>query len=461
MTLKRSHKIALGVVAALAVIIAVSVYLQQKRAGVTAVQAGAVNRQELVSTVTASGEIRPRKYVNINSQAFGKIVKINVVEGEKVRKGQVLLRQEAIQPGANLEGTRALVQASVATVQASKAAEKTSHAELERSRADFRRVTLDYERSQGLHTEQLISQQQFETSKAAFETAKASVALSDARVGQAAADLNRARSNLVQARANLKRVADDLQKTIYTSPINGVVTNLPVEVGEQMVTGVQNTPGSFLLTVADMSEVTAEVKVDETDIVHLELDQVVKVSIDAYPDQDFAGHVTEIGTTAIIRSTGQSTAQLQTGTQEAKDFKVVVTLDNPPAGIRPGLSTTARITTATREDALAIPIQALTIRRQSDIDAAERRAAGEEVAEAAGLIASGPGNKDEVQGVFIVEDGVAKFRPVETGITGVTNIEVVSGLEAGEQIVTGSYSVLRELKHLANVKIEKPGAGKK
>lgn len=461
MTLKRSHKIALGVAAALVVIVAVSVYLQQKRAGVIAIQAGAVNRQELVSTVTASGEIRPRKYVNINSQAFGKIVEINVAEGERVRKGQVLLRQEAIQPGANLEGTKALVQASEATVEASKAAEKTSHAELERSRADFHRVTLEYERSQGLHAERLISQQQFETSKAAFETARASVALSEARIGQAAADLNRTRANLVQARANLKRVADDLRKTIYTSPINGVVTNLPVEVGEQMVTGVQNTPGSFLLTVADMSEVTAEVKVDETDIVHLELGQITKVSIDAYPDQTFAGHITEIGTTAIIRSTGQSTAQLQTGTQEAKDFKVVVTLDDPPTGIRPGLSTTARITTATREDALAIPIQALTIRRQSDIDAAERRAAGEEVAEAASLTASGPGNKDEVQGVFVVEDGVARFRPVETGITGVTNIEIVSGLEAGEQIVTGSYSVLRELKHLANVKIEKPGERKK
>lgn len=461
MTLKRSHKIALGVAAALVVIVAVSVYLQQKRAGVIAIQAGAVNRQELVSTVTASGEIRPRKYVNINSQAFGKIVEINVAEGERVRKGQVLLRQEAIQPGANLEGTKALVQASEATVEASKAAERTSHAELERSRADFRRVTLEYERSQGLHAERLISQQQFEASKAAFESARASVALSEARIGQAAADLNRTRANLVQARANLKRVADDLRKTIYTSPINGVVTNLPVEVGEQMVTGVQNTPGSFLLTVADMSEVTAEVKVDETDIVHLELGQITKVSIDAYPDQTFAGHITEIGTTAIIRSTGQSTAQLQTGTQEAKDFKVVVTLDDPPAGIRPGLSTTARITTATREDALAIPIQALTIRRQSDIDAAERRAAGEEVAEAASLTASGPGNKDEVQGVFVVEDGVARFRPVETGITGVTNIEIVSGLEAGEQIVTGSYSVLRELKHLANVKIEKPGERKK
>lgn len=461
MTLKRSHKIALGVAAALVVIVAVSVYLQQKRAGVIAIQAGAVNRQELVSTVTASGEIRPRKYVNINSQAFGKIVEINVAEGERVRKGQVLLRQEAIQPGANLEGTKALVQASEATVEASKAAERTSHAELERSRADFHRVTLEYERSQGLHAERLISQQQFEASKAAFESARASVALSEARIGQAAADLNRTRANLVQARANLKRVADDLRKTIYTSPINGVVTNLPVEVGEQMVTGVQNTPGSFLLTVADMSEVTAEVKVDETDIVHLELGQITKVSIDAYPDQTFAGHITEIGTTAIIRSTGQSTAQLQTGTQEAKDFKVVVTLDDPPAGIRPGLSTTARITTATREDALAIPIQALTIRRQSDIDAAERRAAGEEVAEAASLTASGPGNKDEVQGVFVVEDGVARFRPVETGITGMTNIEVVSGLEAGEQIVTGSYSVLRELKHLANVKIEKPGERKK
>lgn len=461
MVLKRSHKIAIGVVAGLVVIGGASVVYQKQQANVKSVQAGTVARKELISIVTASGEIRPRKYVNINAQAIGKIVEIHVKEGDRVKKGQLLLRQEATQPSANLEGTKALVQASDATVMASEAAQKTARAELERSNVDYHRVLLDYERAQGLHTERLISQQRFEASKAAYDSARATVALAEARVGQAAADLNRSRSNLLQSQASLRRVADDFDKTIYRSPIDGVVTNLPVEVGEHMVTGFQSSPSSFLMTVADMSEVTAEVKVDETDIVRLQMGQLVEVSIDAFPNQPFQGSITEIGTTAIVRSTGQSTAQLQTGTQEAKDFKVVVTLADPPANIRPGLSTTARITTATRADAIAIPIQALTIRRKSDIEAAERRERGEEVAEAASLTASGPGNKDEIQGVFVIEDGVARFREVETGITGVTEIEVLSGLEPGEQIITGSYSVLRELKHLASVKIEKPGEKKK
>lgn len=461
MALKRSYRIAAIVAAALTVIVAVSVVYQRRQAGTTAVQAGTVARQALVSIVTASGEIRPRKYVNINSQSFGKIVEIYVKEGDHVRRGQVLLRQESVQPGANLEATRALVQASQAAVEASDAARNTSQAELARAKADFQRVLLDYERSQGLHVEQLISQRDFDAAKAAFETSKASVALAEARIRQADAELNRSRSNLAQSQASLKRVADELAKTTYSSPIDGVVTNLPVEVGEQMVTGIQNSPGSFLMTVADMSEVTAEVKVDETDIVRLRLGQEVEVKIDAYSERPFIGRVTEIGTTAIVRSTGQSTAQLQTGTQEAKDFKLVVTLLDPPEEIRPGLSATARITTATRDDAIAIPIQALTIRRKSDIEAAERRDRGEEVAEAASLTASDPGNKEEIQGVFVIEDDKASFRPVETGITGVTDIEVVSGLEPGEQIITGSFSVLRELKHLAPVRIEKPGERKK
>ena len=460
MALRRSRKIAIGVVLGLVAVIAVTIVYQKRKGRTTSVQAGPVVRKEMVSVVTASGEIRPRKYVNINSQSFGKIIRINVREGERVRAGQVLLRQEFTQPGANLEATRAQAEASEAAVQAAEASTRTTEAELTRARADFNRVVLSFERAQGLFNEHLISEQEFDVRKAEFESSKASITVSEARVNQAEADLNRARASLVQARANLTRVADDLQKTIYRSPINGVVTNLPVEVGEQMVTGIQNSPGSFLMTVADMSEVTAEVKVDETDVVQLALGQEVDVEIDAYPDEKFPGRVSEIGTTAIVRSTGQSTAQLQTGTQEAKDFKVVVTLLEPPEGIRPGLSATARITTAVRESALAIPIQALTIRRASDIEAAERRAQGEEVAEAASLTASGSGSKDEIQGVFVIEGGEARFREVKTGITGITEIEVLTGLEEGDQIVTGSYSVLRELKHLTPVKVAKAESGK-
>ncbi|MFQ5777392.1 MAG: efflux RND transporter periplasmic adaptor subunit [Terriglobia bacterium] len=457
--MKRSRKIALVVVAVLVLVGVASVVLQRQKAGVVAVQAGKVKRQKLTSIVTASGEVRPRNYVNINSQSFGEIVEIRVAEGERVKRGQVLLRMEAVQAGANVEAQRALVKSSESAVAAAEAALRTAQAELQRNRADFRRAQFNWERAQGLFNEELISKQEFDARKAEFESAKASVELAQARVSQSRAELNRSHSTLQQARATLTRVSDVLQKTIYRSPIEGVVTDLPVHVGEHMVPGIQNTPGSFLLTVADMSEVTAEVKVDETDIVNLRLGQPTEVTIDAYPNQTFTGHATEIGTTAIVRSTGRSTAQLQTGTQEAKDFKVVVTLEDPPALVRPGLSTTARITTATRENAVAVPIQALTIRRRSAIEAAERQAGGENTAEAASLTASPESeeDKEELQGVFVIEEGQAHFREVKTGITGVTDIEVIEGLKEGEQIVTGSYRVLRELRHLARVRVEKPG----
>lgn len=463
MAMKRSRKIALIVVAVLAVVVVVSVVVQRRKAGVVAVQEGRVNRQNLTAVVTASGEIRPRNYVNINSQSFGKIVDILVKEGDRVKKGQVLLRLEAIQPAAEVDVQRAGVSSLEAAVQSAEASLNTAQAELQRSRADFQRARLNWERAQGLRNDQLISQQEFDTRKAEFESAQAAVDLAQARIAQAKAELDRAHSNLQQSRASLARAADMLQKTIYTSPIDGVVTNLPVHVGEQVVLGIQNAPGSFLMTVADMGVVTAEVKVDETDIVNVRLGQPTDVTIDAFPNRIFKGQVTEIGSTALVRSTGRSTTEFQTGTQEAKDFKVVITLSDPPEIVRPGLSTTARITTATREKALAVPIQSLTLRRRADIDAAERAARGEKTAQAASLTAAplSDKEKEELQGIFVIQGNQAHFRPVKTGITGVTDIEVTEGLQEGDRIVTGSYRVLRELRHLARVRVEKPGEEKK
>ncbi|MFQ5927126.1 MAG: efflux RND transporter periplasmic adaptor subunit [Terriglobia bacterium] len=473
MTRRRKYGIGIGLVLVLALVVGVSV--RRSRAGIVEVQLGQVVRKDLAAIVTASGEIRPRHYVNINSQSFGKIIAIKVAEGEQVRKGQVLLQMEAVQPAADVDAQRALVKSSEAAVEAAQANRRTTQAELARARADFARAKFDWERGQQMFREQLVSQADYDARKASFESAEAAVDLATARVGQAEAELDRSRSRLQQVSAQLTRLHDVLQKTIYTSPIDGIVTNLPVHEGEQMVPGIQNSPGSFLLTVADMSEVTAEVKVDETDIVNVKFGQPAEVSIDAYPNRTLQGTVTEIGTTAIVRSTGQSTAQLTTGTQEAKDFKVVVTLASPPDAVRPGLSTTARITTATRSQVLTIPIQALTIRRKGDIEAAEATSKEKEgKAQAASRLAANPGNKEEVQGVFVVEDGRelssetylerildalldredgrARFRPVKTGITGVTDIEVTEGLEQDARIIAGSYKVLRELKHLARVR---------
>jgi HlyD family secretion protein len=208
------------------------------------------------------------------------------------------------------------------------------------------------------------------------------------------------------------------------------------------------------MTLADMSVITAEVKVDETDIVNVRLGQSAEVTIDAIPKKTFKAIVTEIGNNAIVRSTGVSTSQQTSASQEAKDFKVVVTLQDPPDNLRPGLSATAKVTTATRSSVLAIPIQALTVRTRADLKAATEKGAVQAAAPQAEASNSTSVDKEEVQGVFVIRAGKAEFLPVQTGITGTTDIEVLSGLKPGDEIVTGSYKVLRTLRPGTSVKID-------
>jgi HlyD family secretion protein len=229
-------------------------------------------------------------------------------------------------------------------------------------------------------------------------------------------------------------------------------------VGETVLPGLPNLPGTTIMTIADMSLITAEVKVDETDIVSVKMDQAADVTIDAIPNKTFKGHVIEIGNTAIVRSTGVAASQSTTSSQEAKDFKVVVALDNPPDDIRPGLSCTAKITTATRNHVLTIPIQALTIRQKGDLEAKPKNNA---VVQAAKLDpAAEKARKEEIQGVFVIAGGKAEFRKVETGITGATDIEVLSGLKENDEIVTGSYQVIRTIRPEAQVKIDNKAPAK-
>jgi HlyD family secretion protein len=231
-----------------------------------------------------------------------------------------------------------------------------------------------------------------------------------------------------------------------------VVTNLPVRVGETVIPGLPNLPGTTIMTIADMSLITAEVKVDETDIVSVKMDQVADVTIDAIPNKTFKGHVIEIGNTAIVRSTGLAASQTTTSSQEAKDFKVVVALDNPPDDVRPGLSCTAKITTATRQHTLTIPIQALTIRQKGDLEAKPKNGAEPQPVKLDP--AAEKARKEEIQGVFVIASGKAEFRKVETGITGATDIEVLNGLKDGDEIVTGSYQVIRTIRNEAQVKVD-------
>jgi HlyD family secretion protein len=434
--------------------------------GIVNVQTARVARQDLVSQVTASGEVKPKNYINIGANAMGQLTDVVVKEGERVHKGQLLARVEDIQPAADVQAQQAGLSsaeaesaANEAALQASDENIRTAQADIDKNKADMARMKSDFDRAESLFKDQLLAKQDYELKKATYEAQLAVVRQSEARLTQAkaqreqsAAQLASAQRKVVQARATLARVTDVLHKFNAYSPLDGVVTDLPVRVGETVVPGIQNSAASTIMTIADMSLITAELRVDEADIVNVKINQVADITIDAVPNRTFKGHVTEIGNTAIVRSTGQAASQSAVSSQEAKDFKVVIVIDNPPDEARPGLSCTAKITTATRQNTLTIPIQALTVRQKGDLEKKPEKGA----AQAAAVVdpATEKARKEELQGVFVVSSGRAEFHKVETGITGTTDIEVTSGLKQGDEIVTGTYQVIRTLRNQAEVKVD-------
>src|ERR1700731_1639451 len=453
--MKPWKKIAIGagIVVLLATIVGFTVHQSSKN--VTTVQTGKVQRQDLATVVSASGEIKPKNYVNVGANAFGKITHLFVKEGDHVKKGQLLAQLENVQSSADVSATDASLQAGQTDAIAADAGLKTSQADLQRAQADYDRNKLDWERAQSLFKDGLISKSDFDSRKNAWATADSGLVQSQARVAQAKAQNDSAAKHVSQARANLTRVTDVLQKTTYSAPYDGVVTNLPVREGESVVIGIQNALGSTLMTIADMSIITAEVKVDETDIVNVRLGQSADVTIDAIPKKIFHGTVSEIGNNAIVRSSGLSTSQQTTASEEAKDFKVVVNLQDAPMDLRPGLSTTAKITTATRSNALALPIQALTLRSKAQIEQQNNPPGSVHAAAPVPKEVASKGKKeDDIQGVFVIRNKKAVFVPVATGITGTTDIEVLDGLKDGDEVITGSYKVLRTLRPGSGVKID-------
>lgn len=452
--MKSWKKVAIGAGVAVVLVLIVGFTVHQSSKNVVTVQTGKVQREDLATIVSASGEIRPKTYVNIGANAFGKITHLYVKEGDKVKKGQLLVQLENVQSAADVNANQAALQAAQTDAVAADAALKTSQADLQRAQADDDRNKLDWERAQSLFKDGLIAKSDFDSRRDAWATAEAGLVQAQARVAQAEAQEDSAAKHVTQAKANLVRVTDVLQKTSYSAPYDGVVTNLPVREGESVVIGIQNALGSTLMTIADMSVITAEVKVDETDIVNVQLGQPAEITIDAIPKKVFHGKVTEIGDNAIVRSSGVSTSQQSSTTDEAKDFKVVVTLNDPPDDLRPGLSTTAKITTATRSNALAVPIQALTLRTQAQIDAQNNPPGSVHAAAPANGDAASKKKDDEVQGVFIIRSKKAMFVPVTTGIMGTSDIEVRDGLKLGDEVITGSYKILRSLRPGSSVKID-------
>ena len=440
------------------------------RRGLITVQTGKVQREDLTQIVTANGEVKPvqQNQANVSSNSYGKITEILIKEGDTVTKGQLLLRTEDVQQGAAVDAQTAAVKTSEAdlsaqdaSVRSARAALDTAQADVAQAKAKLKQASDDYNRGQELFKAQLIAQQVFDQRLSDFQVAKANVDSAEARLGQAKAQYQQATYNrdmakarIGQTKAQLIGLKNQLAQTVYKAPIDGIVTSLPVHVGENVVAGIQNASGNLLYQVSNLSIMTVEVKVDETDIPNVKLGQTAEVLIDAYPNKTFKGKVTQIGESAVGRTSGTTSGATTTTADEAKDFKVVVTIDDPPANIRPGLSATAKITTATRQNAVTVPIQAVTVRMRRELEENKNPKGKVEASNAAATAKDKDKGKEEVQGVFAVRGGRAVFVPIETGIMGSTNMEILKGVQAGDEIVTGTFSVLRTLKNNAKVKID-------
>ena len=451
MSKKKTFLILLGILVVVGIVVGTVI---QSRGNVTAVTTAKVGHEDLTATVSGTGQIKPKTYVNIGATSFGRITHLFVKEGDHVKRGTVLATVENVQPEATVDAQQATIASSRTDVNSYVAAEQTAKANVDQARADLEQKQLDYGRAQQLFDEKLIAKQDFDSKKAAFDMSAATLAQRQAALTQSLAQTASARAHVNQAVATQRSNYDSLDKTVSRAPYDALVTNVPVREGETVVLGIQNAEGSTLMTLADMSVITAEVKVDETDIVNLKLGQVADVTVDAFPGRTYKGHVTEVGDQALLRTTGVATSQSTTGTEEAKDFKVVVTLDQPHEELRPGLSVNAKITTAHKNNILAIPIQAL-VERDPSLEAQLFKNHGSSSGSDVSAVSAASREKDS-EGVYVVvHEGSTlrvRFVPVTTGISGATEIEVVSGLKDGDEIATGRFKVLRTLKSGTAVK---------
>ncbi|HOX24883.1 MAG TPA: efflux RND transporter periplasmic adaptor subunit [Candidatus Krumholzibacteria bacterium] len=387
------------------------------------VDVATVERRDLSAQVRASGTIEPKKKVDVSANAMGTVTRLAVAEGQNVDEGALLLEIDPTE-------YRAAVEALVASVQSGEADLRLAEASLEKAEQDYQRAAELFD--QGL------------TSDEALLAARTTAKVEQARV-------EAARHRLTQVRANLEKARHDLQKVTITAPMTGLITRLNVEEGENAIMGTLNNPGTVLLTIADMGTMEAVVEVDETEVVQVALGQKAVVEIDAFPGEEFPGSVTEIGNSPITSGAGQ----------QAVDFEVKVTMDQAPATIRPGLSAKARIHVAERDSVLAVPLGAVTARdwplRQSAIEQLKGNEAKKRDRALADLgftseVPDDEAEREETEGVFVVEDGYAKFVPVTLGIAGEEHFEITTGLAEGQTVVGGPFRILRELKDGAKVR---------
>jgi len=421
--MSKRNKVLLGAGGAVLLILLVVVSASAKRDKGTEVRFEKVGRRDLVAAVTASGKIQPKKKVDISADITGRVTRIAVREGDYVQKGQFLLQIDPTIYQANL--------------QRAQAAMSSAEAGWVQARANRDQAQRALQRTKELREQNpnLVSPEQLEQAQTAFEIAEANSTASEHMVEQ--------------SRAGLQEARDQLAKTHLIAPMAGRVTRLAVEEGEVAVPGTFSRETGLLLTISDLSVIQVKVQVDETDVVRLHLADSVEVTIDAFPDTTFMGRVTKISNSAILTAASSVAGQ----NDRAVDYEVEITLANPPSDVRPDLSATARIVTDTRKQALAIPIIALTVRDNKPVTVERSGAAAPPPRPAAADT-----KKKEAEGVFVVANGVATFRPVKVGIAGEEHFEVIDGVREGETIVAGPYQAIRDLKEGARVRSSRQAA---
>ena len=415
----RKHWIAIGVV--VVVVVLVLINLKAKGGKELAVQVEEVGRKDLEMIISASGSIKPKRQIDISASNIGKVTRVAVKEGDYVEQGQFLIQIDPIL----LETTVDRLEAAVASA---KAGQRQAKYQLEQYESDFHRAERLF--SDGYLTDKEVN---------------------DARTARdvGSSNLESARQLVRQQKAQLSSARHNLQEVTIEAEMAGIVTRLNVEEGEIAIMGTLNNPGTVLMTIADLSTIEAEVEVDETEVVSIELGQPAKVTLDAFPDTSYSGIVTEVGNSPTLSSSVSG--------RQGVDFKVVITVSDTIPNVRPGLSADSEIIAARAENALAIPIQSLTVRQEKDL---KGYAAKADSAAADSTAAKKDEGSSEVEGVFVVVDGRAEFRRVKMGVSGKTHFEAVSGLEEGDKVVSGNYRAIRDLKDGQRVKIVKKASKK-
>ena len=401
------------------VVLSLGAALFRRGPGDVTVEVGRVSRQAVFrSYVSSSGEIVASRYADIGSSVMGRLVELKVAEGDPVKSGQVLARIDAVQARSDLQAAGAFVKALESEARAARERTKAARSDVELSLARTREARLRLNRVRELVEQELLPAAELDAEQAAFDVAEAQVQAAQAVVASVDEALAAAKRRVAQARAQVARAQDAVSKTDITAPMAGVVTRLQVREGEMVVFGVQNQPGTILMTVSDLSDINAEVKVAEADVLRIEVGQSATVVLEALPDREFTGRVVEVGASAL-QVVGTAAA--------AREFRVVIRLDQPGQALRPGLTCDAEILTHEKRDVLTVPLQAVVLRPD-------------------------PASAGERSGVFSMDGGKARFVPVEVGIIGGLDIEVAGATESSAVIV-GPFQVLRELQDGTTVEV--------